>query len=111
VDLPTGQIVLDGGIEAWLEWKGASIVSIIFKRRDYSVFWKGLFSWFLVLAFSLMPVAQAVVTAAESAVRPYPHAPISFTELVDRVAHVVVNISSTKIIRRESMLLPRCALN
>jgi serine protease Do len=85
----------------WLERKGAGIVRIIFKEGHSSLSWKGLFSGVLLLALLLMPAAQTVTLGAEPAVRPYPHAPTSFTELVDQVAHVVVNVSSTKIIKRE----------
>ncbi len=76
---------------------------LICKAGHTNLFWKASFSVVLVLALSLMPVTQRVATAAESEVKPYPNAPISFAELVDRVAHVVVNISSTKIIKRQTM--------
>jgi serine protease Do len=81
-------------------------VSIILKGGCFRLFWKGLFSGVLVLALSLVPVAQEMVTGAESAVKPHPHAPTSFTELVEQVAHVVVNISSTQTIRREAVPHP-----
>ncbi|MBW1981753.1 MAG: DegQ family serine endoprotease [Deltaproteobacteria bacterium] len=51
-----------------------------------------------MLATSLM--AQPEAAAMQKKIKPYPHAPVSFTELVDRVKDVVVNISTTKIIKR-----------
>ena len=52
-----------------------------------------------VLAFLLMLLAQTAV-GAEEGVKPYPNAPISFTELVDQVKTEVVNISTTTVIKR-----------
>ena len=77
-------------------------MSTILKGGLLSFFWKGLFSAVLVLALLIIPVSHTLVVGADAAVRPYPHAPISFTELVDQVAHLVVNISSTKTIKREA---------
>jgi len=59
----------------------------------------GLILGITVLAFLLMPMAQTAV-GAEEGVKPYPNAPISFTELVDQVANEVVNISTTTVIKR-----------
>jgi serine protease Do len=87
----------------WPERKGEDIVRLICRAGHPSLLWKGFFPVLLVLALSLMPVTQRSVAAAESAVKPYPNAPISFTELVERVAHVVVNISSTKVVKRQAM--------
>ena len=52
-----------------------------------------------VLAFLLISTAQTAV-GAEEGVKPYPHGPISFTELVDDVKNEVVNISTTTVIKR-----------
>jgi serine protease Do len=81
-------------------------VSIIVRGGYSTILWRILFSGVLVLTLSLIPVAQDVVAGAEPAVRPYPTAPISFTKLVDQVAHVVVNISSTKTVKREAVPHP-----
>ncbi len=71
----------------------------------------GHFKWFrgdlimviIMLAVVSIPLTNTVAIGAETVVKPYPHAPISFTELVDQVAHVVVNISSTQVIKRGPM--------
>ncbi len=82
-------------------------MSIIYRGGLSSLFSRALFSAILVLALAFLPVVQPVVAArAESEVKPYPHAPTSFTELVDEVGHVVVNISSTKIVKREAVPHP-----
>ncbi len=81
-------------------------MSIILRRGYSTLLWKIFISGVLALTLSLIPVAQAVVAGAEPVVRPYPNAPISFTELVDQVAHVVVNISSTKTVTREAIPHP-----
>src|SRR5210317_1359920 len=59
----------------------------------------GLILGITVLAFLLMLMVQTAV-GAEEGVKPYPHAPTSFTELVDQVANEVVNISTTTVIKR-----------
>ena len=59
----------------------------------------GLILGITVLAFLLMLMAQTAV-GAEEGVKPYPNAPISFTELVDQVKNEVVNISTTTVIKR-----------
>lgn len=43
---------------------------------------------------------------ADTGVKPYPNAPASFTELVKRVGPEVVNISTTKVIKRGPMVRP-----
>ena len=60
----------------------------------------GLILAVIILAILFMPLTGTIATGAETAVKPYPHAPISFTELVDQVSHLVVNISSTQVIKR-----------
>ncbi|UCE83118.1 MAG: DegQ family serine endoprotease [Deltaproteobacteria bacterium] len=70
-------------------------------RDGYTkLFGKALVLGSLVLALLLVPTFHTVATGAEESIKPYPHAPVSFTELVDQVAHVVVNISTTKVIKR-----------
>ena len=63
----------------------------------------GLILAVIILAILSMPLIKTVATGAETVVKPYPHAPISFTELVDQVSHLVVNISSTQVIKRGPM--------
>jgi serine protease Do len=43
---------------------------------------------------------------ADTEVKPYPNAPVSFTELVKRVGPEVVNISTTKVVKRGPMPRP-----
>ena len=43
---------------------------------------------------------------ADTGVKPYPNAPASFTELVKRVGPEVVNISTTKVVKRGPMVRP-----
>ncbi len=76
------------------------MVRIIARGGNPKRIGSGLILAVAVLALLFMPLAQTVATGAEAEVKPYPHAPTSFTELVDRVAHVVVNISTTKVIQR-----------
>jgi len=61
----------------------------------------------LALGFLLYPLAQRAVRAADtSAVKPFPQAPASFTDLVERVQQGVVNISTTKVVKRRPMPSP-----
>jgi serine protease Do len=60
----------------------------------------------IVLLLVSFPLVQTPAASAETAVRPYANGPYSFTELVKRVAPNVVNISTTKIIKRRPMPSP-----
>jgi serine protease Do len=59
----------------------------------------GLVAGILVLVPVFLLAVQAAPAGA-AAVKPYPHTPASFNELVKSVKKAVVNISSTKIIKR-----------
>jgi serine protease Do len=61
-----------------------------------------LFSIALV-ALLVLSVGPTFSIGAEKAVQPYPSAPASFTGLVKRVGPEVVNISTTKVIKRGPM--------
>ncbi|MGD8924136.1 MAG: trypsin-like peptidase domain-containing protein, partial [Syntrophobacterales bacterium] len=76
------------------------MVKISLRDGYPKLFGKALVLGSLVLALLLVPTFHTVSTGAEESIKPYPHAPVSFTELVDQVAHVVVNISTTKVIKR-----------
>jgi len=56
-----------------------------------------------LLFLSLGPTSSK---GAETGVQPYPNAPASFTELVKRVGPEVVNISTTKVVKRGPMPMP-----
>lgn len=62
--------------------------------------WGGVILAVIILAILSMPLTKTVATGAETEVKPYPSAPVSFAELVDQVSHVVVNISTTQVIKR-----------
>lgn len=66
----------------------------------------GLVLTIVVLAVLSVPLVQTVAKGAETGVKPYPNAPFSFTELVKRVAPDVVNISTTKVIKRRPIPSP-----
>ncbi|HVO83837.1 MAG TPA: DegQ family serine endoprotease [Syntrophobacteria bacterium] len=60
----------------------------------------------VALGFLLVPVAQRAVPAADAPAKPFPQAPASFTDLVERVKQGVVNISTTKVVQRRPMPSP-----
>ena len=63
--------------------------------------------FFLAMAAMLfLSLAPTFSNGAEQGVQPYPNAPASFTELVKRVGPEVVNISTTKVIKRGPMPRP-----
>jgi len=59
-----------------------------------------------VVALLVLSVGQSFSRGEEKGVQPYPNAPASFTELVKRVGPEVVNISTTKVIKRGTMPNP-----
>ena len=64
----------------------------------------GLTLTIVVLALLVsIPLVQNFARGAETEVKPYPSAPASFTELVKRVGPDVVNISTTKVVKRGPM--------
>ena len=64
----------------------------------------GLTLTIVVLALLVcIPLVQNFARGAETEVKPYPSAPASFTELVKRVGPDVVNISTTKVVKRWPM--------
>ncbi|MFP3870599.1 MAG: DegQ family serine endoprotease [Syntrophobacteria bacterium] len=62
--------------------------------------WASVVIGILVLAIFSLSGTQALARGAEPGLKPYPRGPASFSELVNKVKDVVVNISSTKIVRR-----------
>lgn len=74
--------------------------------RGQFLLWSSVVIGLLALGFLLAPVAQRAVTGADAPVKPFPHAPASFTELVERVKHGVVNVSSTKVVKRRPIPSP-----
>jgi serine protease Do len=68
-------------------------------RKEY---WRTLLL-ITVVALLVLSVGSTYSRGAEKGVQPYPNAPASFTELVKRVGPEVVNISTTKVIKRGSM--------
>jgi len=64
----------------------------------------GLTLTIVVLALLVsIPLVQNFARGADTEVKPYPSAPASFTELVKRVGPDVVNISTTKVVKRGPM--------
>ena len=74
----------------------------ILKPGHLKRYGRTLFSIALV-AFLVLSVGPAISIGAEKGVQPYANAPASFTELVKRVGPEVVNISTTKVIKRGPM--------
>jgi len=62
-------------------------------------------TFFLIAMVALLFFSMGATFSkgAETGVQPYPNAPASFTELVKRVGPEVVNISTTKVIKRGPM--------
>jgi serine protease Do len=80
--------------------KGDSIVRIISTGGNSRPLRKSVVLAVTMIALLFVPLALTLARGADTGVRPYPHAPTSFTELVDQVGHVVVNISTTKVVKR-----------
>ncbi len=59
-----------------------------------------------MVALLFLSLGPTFSNGAETGVQPYPNAPASFTELVKRVGPEVVNISTTKVIKRGPMPRP-----
>jgi serine protease Do len=74
--------------------------------RKKLMLWSSVVIVLVALGLLLYPVAQRAVPAADAPVKPFPQAPASFTELVERVKHGVVNVSSTKVVKRRQMPSP-----
>jgi serine protease Do len=74
--------------------------------RKKLLLWSSVVIVLVALGLLLYPVAQRAVSAADTTVKPFPQAPASFTELVERVKHGVVNVSSTKVVKRRPMPSP-----
>ena len=75
--------------------------------RKKLLLWSSVVIGLLAVGFLFYPVAQRAVSAADtSSVKPFPQAPASFTELVERVKQGVVNISSTKVVKRRPVPSP-----
>ena len=74
------------------------------QKKD--MLWSSVGIGLLALGLLLYPMAQRVLSAADTSVRPFSQAPASFTELVERVQHGVVNVSSTKVVKRRPMPSP-----
>jgi serine protease Do len=60
----------------------------------------------VMLALLCISLGPSSSKGAETGVKPYPNAPPSFTELVKRVGPEVVNISTTKVVKRGPMPRP-----
>jgi serine protease Do len=74
--------------------------------RKQLLLWSSVVIGLLAVGFLLYPVAQRAVSAADTSVKPFPQAPASFTDLVERVKQGVVNVSSTKVVKRRAMPSP-----
>ena len=74
--------------------------------RKQLLLWSSVVIGLLAVGFLLYPVAQRAVSAADTSVKPFPQAPTSFTDLVERVKQGVVNVSSTKVVKRRAMPSP-----
>jgi serine protease Do len=74
----------------------------ISKTGHLKQYGRGLFLIAMV-ALLFLSMGPTFSTGAETGVQPYPNAPASFTELVKRVGPEVVNISTTKVIKRGPM--------
>jgi len=74
--------------------------------RKRFLLWGSVVVAAVALGFLLFPVTQKMVTGAEPPAKPFPQAPASFTDLVERVKQAVVNISSTKVLKRRPMPSP-----
>jgi serine protease Do len=74
----------------------------ISKTGHLKQYGRGLFLIAMV-ALLFLSMGPTFSTGAETGVQPYPNAPASFTELVKRVGPEVVNISTTKVIKRRPM--------
>ena len=74
--------------------------------RKKFLLWSSVVIVLVALGLLLHPVAPRAVSAADTTVKPFPQAPASFTELVERVKHGVVNVSSTKVVKRRAMPSP-----
>jgi serine protease Do len=74
----------------------------ISKTGHLKQYGRGLFLIAMV-AMLFLSMGPTFSTGAETGVQPYPNAPASFTELVKRVGPEVVNISTTKVIKRGPM--------
>jgi serine protease Do len=72
--------------------------------RKQVLLWSSVVIGLLALGLLLYPMAQRTVRAADTSVKPFPQAPASFAELVERVQQGVVNISTTKVVRRGPMM-------
>jgi serine protease Do len=60
----------------------------------------------VIMALIFLSLGPNSTKGAETGVIPYPNAPASFTELVKRVGPEVVNISTTKVVKRGPMPRP-----
>jgi len=60
----------------------------------------------VMLALLSITLVQTPAMSAETGVKPYTNGPYSFTELVKQVAPDVVNISTTKVVKRRPMPSP-----
>jgi len=60
----------------------------------------------VMLALVSVPLVQPLAMSAEKGVKPYANGPYSFTELVKQVAPDVVNISTTKVVKRHPLPSP-----
>ena len=74
----------------------------ISKTGHLKQYGRGLFL-IAVVALLFLSMGPTFSNGAETGVQPYPNAPASFTELVKRVGPEVVNISTTKVIKRGPM--------
>jgi serine protease Do len=74
----------------------------ISKTGHLKQYGRGLFLIAMV-ALLFLSMGPTFSNGAETGVQPYPNAPASFTELVKRVGPEVVNISTTKVIKRGPM--------
>jgi serine protease Do len=76
------------------------------ESRKQLLLWSMMVIGLVALGLLLVSVAQRAVLAADTPVKPFPQAPASFTELVERVEPGVVNVSSTKVVKRRTMPSP-----
>jgi serine protease Do len=74
--------------------------------RKRFLWWSSVVIGAVAVAFLIGPVTTSIATGAEAPTKPFPQAPASFTDLVEQVKHAVVNISSTKVLKRRPMPSP-----
>jgi serine protease Do len=91
--------------DIFIVWKGDNMAMHVSRIGHLKQYGRGLFVIAMV-ALLFLSMGPTFSNGAETGVQPYPNAPASFTELVKRVGPEVVNISTTKVIKRGPMPRP-----